>query len=202
MNPVQRSRRRKQCFSRLADLYARMDAAYAAAASRVQFTCADCAHNCCVSHFQHHTLVEWAYFFEGFKGNAPEAQERFLTLARANVTEVQRALTLGETPQAMCPMNLEGLCGSYQHRFMICRLHGVGHVITPPGRETMAFPGCPRYEALASSLVQGDAGQLMDRTPFYQELAAVDRAFRETFAGPRPKVDLTLSEMLLLGRPR
>ncbi|MCA1985844.1 MAG: hypothetical protein LDL27_05140 [Desulfovibrio sp.] len=198
MNPVQRSRRRKQCFTRLADLYSRMDAAYHAAAARVQFTCADCAHNCCVSHFQHHTMVEWAYFFEGFKTHSPEAQARFLSLAQANVTEVQRALALGETPQAMCPMNQEGLCGSYTHRFMICRLHGVAHVITPPGRETHAFPGCPRYEALAMT----GAGDPMDRTPFYQELAAVDRAFRETLPGPRPKVDLTLSEMLLLGPPR
>ncbi len=197
MNPIQRSKLRKRCFAKLADIYQRMDAAYGACAEDVSFTCAGCLHNCCVSHFQHHTMVEWAYFFQGVREFSDEERQRFSALAQENVNQVQRALAMGQTPTAMCPMNDAGLCRIYQHRFMICRLHGVGHTLTPPSREPMAFPGCPRYEALAAT----GAGQPMDRTIFYQELAALDQAFRETFPKARPKVDLTLSEMLLIGPP-
>lgn len=201
MNPIQRTKLRKRCFSKLADLYQRMDEAYDQTASAAGFHCAGCQHNCCVSHFQHHTMIEWAYFYQGIMALPEGERQRYRSMAQANVDKVQRALGQGQMPAVMCPMNAEGLCQIYHHRFMICRLHGVANTIAPLGRDPRQFPGCPRYEELAT----GQNLPPMDRTLLYQELAALDSAFRETLPqnhrNARAKVDFTLSEMLLLGPP-
>lgn len=203
MNHMERKRQRARLLQRLGALYDRMDAAYAQAALAIPpdgFSCQGCAQNCCVSHFQHHTLVEWAYFFKGLEAIDPAAQDRYRQLAQDNVLAARQILALGETPEVMCPMNEGGLCAIYQHRFMICRMHGVGHRLVPPGKGELFFPGCPRFEILNQAAAM-EGPPLLDRTPFYQELAAIEAAYRQTLPSPRPKVDLTLSEMLLLGPP-
>ena len=185
-------------FRRLAALYARMQAEYdRAAAAAPGFTCAGCPQNCCVSFFQHHTYVEWAYLWQGMQELPAEQREAFLDRARDYLDAARAALARGETPAAMCPLNEEGRCGMYAHRLMICRLHGVPHVLAAPGRPRREYPGCWRHDAAAP----GPAPLLLDRTPLYRDLAALERDFLGARAGRLPRVDLTLAEMLVQGPP-
>ncbi|TVM19758.1 hypothetical protein DPQ33_00535 [Oceanidesulfovibrio indonesiensis] len=199
---MQRTRR---IFDRLAALYDQMDAAYDKAAAPLGFTCADCAQNCCISHFQHHTYVEWAYFLEGLEQADPALAKRVVDKARENVEATQAALARGERPRVMCPVNVDGLCSIYRHRLMICRLHGVAHVLHRPDGRFVHYPGCPRFSELAADepCVPGTdvRGPVIDRTPLYRELAAIEQAFLGSKARTLPKVDMTLAEMIVQGKP-
>lgn len=190
--------RRLGVFRRLEALYARMQREYDAVAAPLGFTCAGCPQNCCVSFFQHHTYVEWAFLWKGLEALPAPRREALLARARDYVDQARAALDRGETPSAMCPLNEEGRCGLYSHRLMICRLHGVAHVLAAPGRPVQSFPGCWRHQELAR-----DAGHapVMDRTPLYRELAALERDLLGPRAGRLPRVDLTLAEMLVQGPP-
>ncbi len=81
---------------------------------------------------------------------------------------------------------------------MICRLHGVPHVLVGPAG-VREFPGCPRCEALREA--HPGAGS-MDRTGLYRELAAIEMELAGKTAARPPKVDATLAEMLAAGPPR
>lgn len=192
-------------FRRLEALYARMQREYDAAAQPLSFTCAGCPQNCCTSFFQHHTHVEWAFLWKGLEGLPAERREVFLARARDYVDAARAALDRGETPAAMCPLITQdgeegggGRCGLYAHRLMICRLHGVSHVLQTPGRPAQPFPGCWRHQELAQAAGQAP---VLDRTPLYRELAALERDFLGPRAGRLPRVDLTLAEMLVQGPP-
>lgn len=195
-------------FARLADLYGRMDAAYAAEAGRLGLSCAGCDDNCCVSFFQHHTLIEWAYLFEGLKRLPEDRRGRYLERAD-NVARQARALSgQGFRPKLMCPLNDEGLCGVYGNRLMICRMHGVPNRLRTPDGRVLRFPGCGKTgqaspPADSSADLPADDQDSMDRTPFYRELAALERDFATALLGPvrAPRIDLTLAEMLTLGPP-
>lgn len=188
-----------RALTRLADLYRQMDEAYAQAAQRLGLSCEGCADNCCTSHFQHHTHVEWAYLWEGMTA-LPEAQrQRYLGRARRAVAEAQAALARGERPEVMCPLNDAGRCGLYGHRLMICRLHGVPNLLRRPDGRVLTFPGCWKSQALCA---KRDDVPLLDRTPLYLRLAEVERSFVGAARLRRlPKVDLTLAEMLVAGPP-
>ncbi|MEW5773218.1 MAG: hypothetical protein AB1916_06795 [Thermodesulfobacteriota bacterium] len=190
--------RRVGVFRRLAALYDRMQREYDAAAAPLGFTCAGCPQNCCTSFFQHHTYVEWAYLWKGLDELPAERRDAFLGRARDYLDAARAALDRGETPAAMCPLNEAGRCALYSHRLMICRLHGVPHVLQAPGRARQAYPGCWRHGELAAD--RPDA-PVLDRTPLYRELAALERDFLGPQAGRLPRADLTLAEMLVQGPP-
>ncbi|WP_319530693.1 hypothetical protein [uncultured Cohaesibacter sp.] len=78
-------------------------------------------------------------------------------------------------------------------------LHGTGHFVLRPTGEPTTYPGCFRYEEQAKA-----AGhtRLLDRTPLYRELAALEMAFVGKAMGRMPKVDLTLAQMLVQGPPK
>ncbi len=185
-------------FRRLAALYKKMDKAYAAAADPMGFTCDGCGRNCCVSYFQHHTHVEWLYLFEGMNQLPEHIRAEFMERARENVRLTGEALGRGEIPSVMCPLNVDGRCGLYMHRLMICRLHGVPNLLLQGGvpRE---FSGCWRAQELCAA---NPDYKIMDRTPLYRELAQLEL----DLLGPRrarlPKVDMTLAEMLVSGPPK
>ncbi len=182
---------------KLAALYADMDAAYASAAASAGLSCAGCAENCCVSYFQHHTHVEWLYLHKGLAGLPEEKRAAYVERARSYQEAVAGAKRKGETPKAMCPVNDDGLCGLYEHRLMICRLHGVPNVLIGPAgiRE---FPGCGPCRKLAT----GNPGlKAMDRTPLLRRLAGLEMDLWGNRPGRPPKVDLTLAEMILAGPP-
>jgi hypothetical protein len=190
--------RKKQCLDKLAGLYDRMGDAYASLAGRIGLTCAGCPDNCCTSHFQHHTYVEWLYLWQGVRGLPEPRRAAMLDRARENVRQAGVILAQGLRPRLMCPLNEDGLCGLYRHRLMICRLHGVPNFFeTPRGRQ--GFPGCFRC---AEALAGQDDVPALDRTPLYRELAALEMELLGTAVRTLPRVNLTLSEMLAQGPPR
>lgn len=187
--------RRRVVLAKLTKLYADMDAAYTAAAATAGLSCAGCAENCCLSFFQHHTHVEWLYLLAGLEALPQDRREAYVERAKQYVAACREALSRGETPRVMCPVNDDGLCGLYGHRLMICRLHGVPNVLLG-SMGVREFPGCGPCQ----SLVAGKAGvKAMDRTPLLKRLAALEMELWGNKPGRPPKVDLTLAEMILAG---
>ncbi|MGE4558406.1 MAG: hypothetical protein AB7D07_16505 [Desulfovibrionaceae bacterium] len=189
---------RAAVFRKLEALYARMDAGYAQTSSALGLSCSDCPDNCCTSYFQHHTYVEWAYLWQGLRKLEEARREAFLERARDYVESAGAQLAQGLRPRLMCPLNEEGLCGLYGHRLMICRLHGVPNRMVRPDGQIVAFPGCFKAQELVRDR---DDFPVLDRTPLYRELAALEMALLGRRAGRLPKVDHTLAQMMVLGPP-
>lgn len=189
--------RTRGVLKKLTALYADMDAAYAAAAAAAGLSCAGCADNCCVSFFQHHTHAEWLYLHEGLGKLPAQRREAYEARARDYVEAVRDSLARGETPTAMCPVNDDGLCGLYDHRLMICRLHGVPNVLIG-GMGIREFPGCGPCQRLMAA---GVGAKAMDRTPLLRRLAGLEMELWGSRPGRPPKVDMTLAEMILAGPP-
>ncbi|WP_461208858.1 hypothetical protein [Desulfocurvus sp. DL9XJH121] len=185
---------RSNVFRRLEALYGRMQTAYDACAADTGFSCAGCPNNCCTSYFQHHTYVEWAFLMKGLDALDQARREEYMARAREYVRLAREALARGERPDAMCPLNDDGLCGLYAHRLMICRLHGVPHVLAGSMGQVRDFPGCFRFPA--------DAGvRPLDRTPLYRDLAKLEMDFLGAKMTRLSKVNLTLAEMMVQGFP-
>ncbi len=182
-------------FRQLAKLYADMQTAYREVADAVGLDCAGCEDNCCHSYFQHHTNIEWAYLHKGLNTLPPAQKNMFLERAEKYVADARQALGAGRKPDMICPLNVDGLCGLYEYRLMICRLHGVPNILRPPRALPIAFPGCFKSQALA----QQKELPTLDRTPLYTRLVRLEMEF---CGKSRPKkVDLTLAEMLVMGPP-
>lgn len=191
----------KSLFTRLQSLYADMETAYNACARQAGLSCADCPTNCCTSFFQHHTYVEWAYLWRGLHELAPGRREELAERARRYVADAQAAIAAGVLPDAMCPLNEDGLCVLYPYRLMICRMHGTGNVFTLPDGRVQEFPGCARFTALPGAQ-QAGLLPVLDRTPFYRELASLETELLQKAGRPLPRVDITLAEMIVLGPPK
>ncbi|MBG0775055.1 MAG: hypothetical protein H0S85_01300 [Desulfovibrionaceae bacterium] len=196
---MKKSKKPLGVFARLEKLYAAMQAEYDRLAAPAGFTCADCGQNCCVSYFQHHTYVEWTYLWRGMAALDTARRERFLERAEDYVRRTSAMLRRGLRPQIMCPLNEDGLCGLYSHRLMICRMHGTAHRFVRPDGVAERFPGCYRFEDLTR---EAETPPVLDRTPLYRELAAIEMAFLGDRLRALPKVNLTLAEMLVQGIPR
>ncbi|EHJ47394.1 hypothetical protein DFW101_1385 [Solidesulfovibrio carbinoliphilus subsp. oakridgensis] len=188
--------RLRATLKKLAALYADMDKAYTAAASAAGLDCAGCAENCCLSFFQHHTLVEWLYLQKGLAALPEDRRTGYERRAREYVDAAREAASRGETPRLMCPVNDDGLCGLYEHRLMICRLHGVPNVLLG-SMGVREFPGCGPCQRLAD----GRELKAMDRTPLLRRLAGLEMELWGSKPGRPPKVDLTLAEMIVAGPP-
>jgi hypothetical protein len=197
----------KGAFRKLAAIYDAMVSQYATSAEAIGLTCDGCADNCCLSFFQHHTYVEWAYMWEGLNALPPQRLEEIRDKASDYVTQAQAALSRGERPHIMCPLNLadqkQGICGLYKHRLMICRMHGVPNVLVRPDGRRVEFPGCYRCQELTTALeADGAAVPVVDRTPLYKDLVALEMQFVGKNLRQLPKVDHTIAEMIVLGPPR
>ncbi|MBU1228589.1 MAG: hypothetical protein KKA55_07680 [Proteobacteria bacterium] len=188
---------------KLAELYRRMDAAYAKSAAILELSCSGCADSCCETVFRHHTYVEWAGLWAGLTALPGPQLDAVREAAGDWVRRHQNPVLPGVRPRVPCPLceeSPEGLrCGLYHMRPMVCRLHGVPNVLLRPGRGTAAFPGCDRAQALGKTCEPA----LLDRTPLLTELARLemDLVGRERM-GKLPRVDLTIAEMILLGPPK
>lgn len=188
---------------RLADLYRRMDEAYAAAAAPLGLACAGCADSCCETVFRHHTYVEWAGLWTGLAALPAPRQAEIKEAAENWLRRHQNPLFPGVRPRVPCPLcaeSPEGLrCGLYEARPMVCRLHGVPNVLLHPRGGQSAFPGCDRAQALAKTCETAP----LDRTPLLTELARLemDMVGRERM-GKLPRMDLTIAEMILMGQPK
>ena len=188
---------------RLAVLYARMDEAYAKAAGHLELSCSGCADSCCETMFRHHTYVEWSGLWAGLSALPAARQEDIRQAAENWLRRHQNPLLPGVRPRVPCPLSTEspeGLrCGLYDHRPMVCRLHGVPNVLIHPRSGQSAFPGCDRAQTLGKICEPAP----LDRTPLLTELARLemDLIGRERM-GKLPRVDLTIAEMILQGPPR
>jgi Fe-S-cluster containining protein len=185
--------------ARLADLYTRMAGAYDRVAGELAFTCEGCPDNCCDSFFLHHTLIEWAYLWQGLQELAPESLQKIKARVESYLTEATSSMAKGERPQVMCPLNDDGLCSLYQHRLMICRMHGVPSKIIRPDGRTMQFPGCFRCQELTAGREQVPE---VDRTELYRELAELEQELVKATGKGRPRIKMTIAEMIVNGPPR
>lgn len=187
---------------RVEQLYVQMEAHYNNVARALAFSCKGCPDNCCDSYFQHHTYVEWAYFWRGFSQMAPERQELVKSWAEKYTAECRKAESRGERPQVMCPLNEDGLCILYSHRLLVCRTHGVPAGMRRPDGKVLQFPGCFRcQERVEEREQQGLKTPRVDRTPLLMELVQVEDELLEYKRHVYPKVKLTIAEMILKGPP-
>lgn len=184
---------------RLADLYARMEAAYDRVAGELNFTCQGCPDNCCDSFFLHHTVIEWSYLWEGLARLDPERLARIRGRAERYLAAAAEAISRNERPQLMCPLNEQGLCTLYAYRLMICRMHGVPSGFTLPDGRRQEFPGCLRCQEL--TVGREDCPEV-DRTLLYRELAVLERELLTVSGRRGPRVKMTIAEMILAGQPR
>lgn len=187
-------------FGKLAKLYKNMADAYANTAAEAGLSCAGCKDNCCYSYFQHHTYIEWAYLWKGLNSLSEEKRNYFIQRAKDVVAQYDEALAKKERPHVMCPLNEDGLCGLYDYRLMICRMHGTKNLMILPNGEQRYFQGCYRFrekvEGMEDFLIP-----MLNRTPFYQELAQLEMKYAGAALKTAPRVNLTLAEMIVQGPP-
>ncbi len=73
---------------------------------------------------------------------------------------------------------------------MICRLHGIPNEFHRPDGQVIHGPGCDTFnkQCHQRSYIP------FDRTPFYQEMAALEKALRQR-AGFTGKIKMTVAQM-------
>lgn len=186
---------------RISDLYRRMEDAYDVVARQLDFSCRDCPDNCCNSYFLHYTRIEWAWLWEGLRALPPEQ----LAAVSRRATEYQRQaaaeLAAGRRPEIMCPLNEEGRCALYEHRLMICRLHGVPSSLSFPNGQVQQFPGCFRCQELVAGR---DKVPTVERASLLRELVELERTFltgNGLSAVGAAKIKQSIAEMILAGPP-
>lgn len=177
----------------LAQLFSQMDAAYDAVADSYGFHCHGCVDNCCYTRFHHHTLLEYLYLKKGLEILEPSIQAKVFEQAGDVVETTRAAEEKGLTPRIMCPLNQEGLCLIYAYRPMICRLHGMAHELRKPGQNPLRSEGCGLFTELTGTMDYIP----FDRTPFYMEMARLERNLREA-SGVTDRLKLTIAEIIRL----
>ncbi|MDH5523931.1 MAG: hypothetical protein OEY01_08050 [Desulfobulbaceae bacterium] len=188
-----------QIAAKIAAIYERMEKAYDIVAKQLDFSCEGCPDNCCDSFFQHHTYIEWAYLWEGLNGLPAAKLAAIRERAEEYVAATERAAKKGEHPRLLCPLIEDGLCGLYQHRLMICRLHGVPSSITFPNGQVKKFPGCFRCQELKG---EREVMPMVERASLLRDLALLEQEFMGANLGQMPKLKKTIAEMIILGPPR
>jgi Fe-S-cluster containining protein len=173
-------------------LFDQMDFTYDAAARKTGFVCHGCRDNCCMTRFYHHTLVEYLHIKSGLErlGTQVLADVK----ERAAATEEQMAKTAPGTEPArvMCPLNVAGRCMLYHYRPMICRLHGISHILRRPDGRVQTGPGCEDFYAQCGASNQ----TRLDRTPLYAAMAKLEQQLRKETGFDR-KIKMTIAKMIL-----
>lgn len=185
--------------AKIAELYSRMEQVYDLVAQQLDFTCQGCPDNCCDSYFLHHTYAEWGYLWVGLLELEPEKRAAVESRAADYAAACEKALTRGERPQLMCPLNEKGRCSLYLHRLMICRMHGVPSSLTFPNGKVQKFPGCFRCQEIVGDR---QAVPSVERASLFRELVALEQELLGEKQGQLPKLKKTIAEMILAGPPR
>lgn len=186
---------------RLKNIYRAMEEDYDEVARQLRFGCSGCPDNCCDSYFLHHTSIEWAYLWQGMRQLSPEQQREILHRAAGVVRVCQEELTHGRRPVVMCPLNEHGLCVLYPYRLLVCRTHGVPAVMTRPDGKRLSFPGCFRCQEVVRARGNDAGVPFVDRTRLLQQLVMVENELTQRFRRPRPRIRMTIAEMLVEGPP-
>jgi len=176
--------------SKLKALYAEMDRQYEHAASYYGFICSGCDDNCCRTRFYHHTFLEYLFIIEGVNRLSAEIKQKTRNRARKVYNQMNEENTsFGQ----MCPLNFEGRCILYEHRPMICRLHGIPHELRQPGPAIQYHQGCSAFH----NRHKGKSYFGFDRTPIYFKLARLEKDIR-TVMNMTYKIKMTVAEMLII----
>ena len=161
-------------FQRLAEIFRSIDNLYEMAQKHYSFGCEGCADNCCETKFHHHTLIEELYLAEGLKRLAEDTKKAALARA-AGVVKIHNESS--DDVRVMCPLNENGLCIIYEHRPMICRIHGVPYQLFKQNMAIEFGMGCYRF---LNEKLGGDVPYFMfNRTMFYMEMAKLEKEVRE-----------------------
>ncbi|RTZ96532.1 MAG: hypothetical protein DSY90_10290 [Deltaproteobacteria bacterium] len=174
----------------LETLFAAMDTAYEKVAEACGFHCDGCGDSCCQTRFYHHTLLEYLYLRKGWQA-LPEPDKGDI-LRRAVQVDNARTDSAGRGHPSMCPVNLSGRCRLYRFRPMICRLHGIAHELTGAEGGTRKGPGCDLF----TRVVGNNPDIRLDRTPFYREMALLEKELRRQ-TGFNDRIRVTIARMIL-----
>lgn len=170
----------------------RMDRAYDQAAEANGFVCNGCLDNCCETRFYHHTYIEYYLLAEGMLSLASPMRAEIVARA-AEVCKEADAVEARSAPyRIMCPLNFEGMCRLYAFRPMICRMHGISHVLSRPDGVRIKGPGCRLFEKSCGA----EPKVYFDRTPFYRQTAELEKKLRTAFS-LHNKLKLTIARMVL-----
>ncbi len=190
---------------KLAEIYTAMVEGYDKVATEIGLSCQGCPDNCCDSYFLHHTYSEWAYLWQGLRELPEEERKAIIGRAEKYVQESRAQLARQQRPQLKCPLlNKDGLCGLYNHRLLVCRMHGIPATMTRPDGQSMRFPGCFRCQEIVSDnkkYPQEDDAPAMDRTPLFREMVALESSLLGDKRHLFPRVKLTIAEMIVQGPP-
>ncbi len=191
-----------QLSKEIAEIYQAMQEEYDRVAEAVGLTCQGCPDNCCDSYFLHHTYSEWAYLWQGIRQLDDEGIERIVSRAEEYIALSAEPLAESRHPQIMCPLNDNGLCSLYQHRMLVCRMHGVPATLTRPDGQSMRFPGCFRCQEIVKEKYEQEAdAPAMDRSLLFRRLAALESRLMGERRHLYPKVRKTIAEMIVEGPP-
>lgn len=178
----------------LEQLLARMDQAYRQAAEVSGFVCRGCEQNCCYTLFYHHTLIEYLYLKIGMAELPAPVRKAAVRRAQATLAAEPAADEGAGSSAPMCPLNQQGRCILYAHRPMICRLHGIPHVLRRPDGKTHSGPGCDDFYRQCGAA----SPALLDRSPLYADMAGLERALRRQL-GFQGRIKLTIARMMTNG---
>lgn len=176
-------------------LFERMERIYAEHAEAIGLSCVGCTDNCCRTHFHHHTIVEQMLLAEGLRSLDSSTRKGVIDRARHYVEELAQADAEDREPELACPLLEDNRCMLYEHRLMICRLHGTPWVLNAGKEAGVTKPGCARAMACIASLDVPPPP--LDRTPLFLELAEIERRAR-TATGRDDRVNLSIAGMILL----
>jgi Fe-S-cluster containining protein len=173
-------------------LFQRMDQAYDQSAEQSGFACKGCQDNCCLTRFHHHTLIEVLSIHSGLRALPVDRRRRIRWTAESVVRKTTELQQRREPVRVMCPLNEKERCVLYKHRPMICRLHGVPHVLRRPDGRIRRGPGCDDFYRQCG---RGDAA-VLDRTSLYMAMADLERRLRERL-DYRQKIKMTVAEIIV-----
>ena len=176
----------------LEEIFEGMQRAYQEAAEAYPFCCNGCEDSCCRTRFYHHTLLEYVYLFKGYRHLSLKTRLEVKERAQRICEELRLADESGVMIKRMCPVNFDGLCGLYEYRPMICRLHGISHELHQPGRGVSFGPGCDEFTRNCGQGVY----HKFDRTPHYFALADLENRFKNE-VGFSGKMKMTIAEMIV-----
>ncbi len=167
-------------FERLGSIYSSIDKKYTKAADQYGFKCSGCDDNCCMTHFYHHTYIEYFYIIMGFKLLSRDLRKDILIHAEVVCKKSD-----------MCPLNIKDKCILYKQRPMICRMHGIPHELNKPGMPAHYGEGCKLFMEQ-----HGHKNYFsFDRTPFYFEMACLENELKDKIA-LKGKFKKTVAQML------
>jgi len=176
---------------RLKIIYSAMDKKYQEAADYYNFHCTGCEDSCCFTRFYHHTLLEYLYIMEGYHTLVHEKKVEVKHRALEVCRKTREADEKGAPVRWMCPLNVNNLCLIYTYRPMICRLHGIPHVLQRPGQGVLYSEGCEVF----AEQCQGKARLEFDRTPFYIKMAELEKELKQA-VGMTQKIKMTVAQMV------